>query len=96
MVINRDTEIKNCVDIALRQDFNNKILKDIYEENYIKFLIVDMNEKHIYNTANIEKEIDNGSCGRWNLLYNMLKEAIQKIIHIMGIIKVINMSLFQI
>ena len=73
MVINRDTEIKNCVDIALRQDFNNKILKDIYEENYIKFLIVDMNEKHIYNTANIEKEIDNGSCGRWNLLYNMLK-----------------------
>ena len=38
MVINRDTEIKNCVDIALRQDFNNKILKDIYEENYIKFL----------------------------------------------------------
>lgn len=73
IVINKGTEIEKCIDIALRQDFNNKILKNIYEENDIKSTVVNMNERPIYNTANIEQEIDVGSCDRWNLLYSMLK-----------------------
>lgn len=73
MVINKDTEIEKCIDIALKQNFTNKTLKDIYEENGIISSIVDMNEKPIYNTTNKAKEIDVGSCDRWNLLYNMLK-----------------------
>ena len=32
-----------------------------------------MKEKPIYNNADSTKEIDVGSCDRWNLLYNMLK-----------------------
>ena len=32
-----------------------------------------MNEQPIYNNADFMKEIDVGSCDRWNLLYNMLK-----------------------
>ncbi len=73
MVINKDTEIEKCIDIALKQNFNNKFLKDIYEENDIKSSIVDKKEAPIYNDSNIKKEIDVLSCDRWNLLYNMLK-----------------------
>ena len=73
VVINKDTEVEKCINIALKQDFNNQILKNIYNEKNIKFSVIDMNEKPIYNNSDNTKEIDVGSCDRWNLLYNMLK-----------------------
>lgn len=73
IVINKDTQIENCINIALKQRFNNIELKDLYEKENIQTSIVDMNEQPIYNNADNTKEIDVGSCDRWNLLYNMLK-----------------------
>ena len=73
VVINKDTEVEKCINIALKQDFNNQILKNIYDEKNIKFSVIDMNEKPIYNNSDNRKELDVGSCDRWNLLYNMLK-----------------------
>ena len=33
MVINKDTEIENCINIALLQNFQNQKLKDVYEKS---------------------------------------------------------------
>lgn len=73
VVINRDTEIENCINVALNQNFDNMKLKDLYKQENIKSSIIDMNEQAIYNNKDITKEIDVGSCDRWKLLYNMLK-----------------------
>lgn len=73
LVINKDTEIERCISIALKQELNNKTLNDLFEEKNIKVVFVNMNENPIYNNADSKKEIDVGSCDRWNLLYNMLK-----------------------
>lgn len=73
MVINKNTEIENCINVALNQYFNDSILSKLYDKLNIKFSIVDMKEEPIYNNSNISKEIDVGSCDRWNLLYNMLQ-----------------------
>lgn len=73
MVINKDTEIEHCIDIALNQYFEDKKLKELYDSYNIKSSIIDMNQQPIYNNTDITKEIDVGSCDRWNLLYNMLK-----------------------
>lgn len=72
-VINKNTDIDKCVKTALNQYFNNGILEDLFNELKIKFTRVNMNEQPIYNEADKEKEIDVGSCDRWNLLYSMLK-----------------------
>ena len=73
IVISKDTEIEKCINIALKQSFNNRQLKNLYEENNIETSVINMKEKLIYNNADSTKEIDVGSCDRWNLLYNMLK-----------------------
>ena len=73
MVINKDTEIENCINVALNQNFDNMKLKDLYKQENIKYSIIDMNEQAISNNKDITKEIDVGSCDRWKLLYNMLK-----------------------
>lgn len=73
VVINKDTEIENCINVALNQNFNEKTLRDLYEDKNIDSTVIDMKEKPILNNADITKEIDTGSCDRWKLLYNMLK-----------------------
>ena len=73
MVINKDTQIEDCINIALKQRFNNIELKDLYEKENIESSSIDMQEKPIYNNTDNTKEIDVGSCDRWILLYNMLK-----------------------
>ena len=73
MVINKDTEIENCINVALNQNFDNMKLKEKYIQENIKSSIIDMNEQAISNNKDITKEIDVGSCDRWKLLYNMLK-----------------------
>lgn len=73
LVINEDTEIEKCINIALEQWHKNKKLQDLYNSFNIKKNIIDMNENPIYNNADKTREIDVGSCDRWKLLYNMLK-----------------------
>lgn len=73
LVINEDTEIEKCINIALEQYYKNKKLQDLYNNFNIKKNIIDMNEAPIYNRADKTREIDVGSCDRWKLLYNMLK-----------------------
>lgn len=73
IVINKDTEIENCINVALNQNFNDKTLRDLYKDKKIDSYVVDMKEKPILNNIDITKEIDVGSCDRWKLLYNMLK-----------------------
>ena len=73
IVINKDTEIENCINIALNQNFNDKKLRELYESKKIESSIIDFKEQAIINDSDATKEIDVGSCDRWNLLYNMLK-----------------------
>lgn len=73
MVINQNTDIDKCIDIALNQYFEDTILKDLYEKLNIKGTTIDMAEKPQDKDSEIDEEIDVGSCDRWNLLYNMLQ-----------------------
>ncbi len=73
LVINKNTDINKCIDIATSQTFNSGLLNDMFEQNNIKRYEIDKKEKPIYNTCDITKEIDVGSCDRFPLLYCMLK-----------------------
>ena len=73
VVINKDTDIEHCINIALNQYFDDKKLQDLYNTFNIKKSVIDMKEEPIYNKSDMTKEIDVGSCDRWKLLYNMLK-----------------------
>ena len=74
VVINKNTNIDKCINIALEQYFESSILKDYYVKHNIKSAIIDMKEEPICKvTDNIKVETDVGSCYRWKLLYNMLK-----------------------
>ncbi len=74
MVINKNTDVDKCIEVALNQYFEDSILKDYYDKLKINFSMIDMNEESIFKeNDDIAKETDIGSCDRWKLLYNMLK-----------------------
>lgn len=74
MVLNKNTDVDRCIEIALNQYFKDSTLKDYYDKLNIKSSVIDMKEKPIFKeTDDINKETDIGSCDRWKLLYNMLK-----------------------
>ena len=73
MVINGDTDIDKCVNLALSQRFQDEKLIELYKRSDIKSSIIDLKEVPVHNNSNVTKEIDVGSCDRWNLLYSMLK-----------------------
>lgn len=74
MVINKNTDVDKCIEVALNQYFEDCILKDYYDKLRIKFSVIDMKEESIFKENDeITKETDIGSCDRWKLLYNMLK-----------------------
>ena len=73
IVINKDTNVENCIQVALNQNFKNTTLNDLYKKNNITSSVVDLKELPISNDVDSTKEIDVGSCDRWKLLYNMLK-----------------------
>ena len=56
MVINKEAEIEECINIALKQNFNDKLLKDLYEDNNIESYIVDLKENPIFNESDVSKE----------------------------------------
>ena len=69
----KKTDIERCIECALEQSLKDKKLSEVYRELGILVRIIDLKEKPIDNQANRTKEIDTGSCDRWNLLYSMLK-----------------------
>lgn len=74
IVINKNTNVDKCIEIALNQYFKDSTLQDYYSKLDIKFSMVDMNENSIFKeNDDITKETDIGSCDRWKLLYSMLK-----------------------
>lgn len=74
VVLNRDTNIEHCIEIALNQFISGgRQLKALYKDLNIKSSVIDLKEKPIFNKADFTKEIDVGSCDRWKLLYSMLK-----------------------
>lgn len=73
MVINQNTDINKCIDVALDQSFNNSTLRSVYDFLGIRRTDINLNEQPIFNNCNQEKEIDVGSCDRPNLLESMLE-----------------------
>ena len=71
MVINKDTNIEKCINVALNEEFEDKALKERYEILSIKSELIDLWESPI--VKEYDKEIDVASCDRWSLLYSMLK-----------------------
>jgi len=67
--MNGDTDVDNCIMLALSQRFQSEKLLELYKRLDIASSIIDLNEAPIYNNSNANKEIDTGSCDRWNLLY---------------------------
>lgn len=72
MVINRNTDVDKCINIALYQFFNDRILNEIYRRFSIRRIDIDMKQQPIYNGSDNDNEIDVGSCDRPNLLNSML------------------------
>lgn len=72
-VINKNTDIEKCINVALNQYFEDGILSDLFEKYNIQREDIDLNEEPIFNSNKGKEEIDVGSCDRWSLLYNMLK-----------------------
>lgn len=73
MVINKNTDVDKCIDIALNQYFEDGLLSDLYKKYNIQREDIDLKEEPIFNGNEGKEEIDVGSCDRWSLLYNMLK-----------------------
>lgn len=73
MVINKNTDIDRCINIALCQKLNQTTLSKIYQKNSIRRYDIDLKQQPIYNAANKNDEIDVGSCDRQSLLDSMLE-----------------------
>lgn len=73
LVINRDTDVDRCAEIALNQFFEGGKLRELFQKHNIRCKTVDLRQKAVQNSADRNKEIDVGSCDRWALLYSMLK-----------------------
>lgn len=73
MVINQNTDIDSCIDIALNQLFNGSTLNELYHKLSIKKYDIDLRQQPIHNGSNKKDEIDVGSCDRPSLLNSMLE-----------------------
>lgn len=73
MVVNKNTNIDGCINMALRQDFNGTTLEYLFDLLEIERKDVDLKESPVLNLSNHNKEIDIGSCDREELLECMLQ-----------------------
>ena len=73
VVMNKRTDVDNCIYEALNQPFNEHVLSDIYESYHIKRMDENLNQQSIINKCDYTKEIDVGSCDRPSLLDSMLE-----------------------
>lgn len=72
LVCNKNTDVDKCIDVALKQDFDNGIVLDLFNKYNIQREDIDLGENAI-GKDEFDEEIDVGSCDRWGLLYSMLK-----------------------
>ncbi len=73
MVINKNTDIDNCIDTALNQSFNSSTLNELFCKLSIKRYDIDLVQQPVHNGSNKKDEIDVGSCDRPSLLNCMLE-----------------------
>lgn len=73
LVVNKDTDIDKAIEIALNQEINGQLLRDVYETFGIKRIDLDYHQKPIINNKDHTKEVDVGSCDRNSLLASMLE-----------------------
>ncbi len=73
LVIDKNTNVENCIFKALNQYLDSASLKDLYSRFNVQSTIIDMKEQAKDNLSDRIEEIDVGSCDRWKLLYNMLQ-----------------------
>lgn len=73
VVLNGETDVEKCIEVAVNQYFHGTLLKDLFDQLQVKSSTINKREKPIYNDCDASKEVDTGSCDRWPLLYSMLK-----------------------
>lgn len=73
VVINKDTDVDKCIELALSQSVNGVTLKKIYELQKIKRIDINLGEPSIHNNTDKREECDIGSCDRPSLLECMLQ-----------------------
>ena len=71
MVVNKDTNIDECISKALNQTYNDDLLINLFIKNSITSTTIDMKEEPI-EKDNIDEELDVGSSDRHVLLKSML------------------------
>ncbi len=71
MVVNKDTNIAECISKALNQTYNDDLLINLFIKNSITSTTIDMKEEPI-EKDNIDEELDVGSSDRHALLKSML------------------------
>lgn len=72
VVLNKETDIDKCIEVALNQSFLDKTLKDVFLVHSIKQYDINLNQVAIENNSDKSKEVDVGSCDRMSLLECML------------------------
>lgn len=72
MVINKNTNVDECINKALAQTVNNMRLVDLFDKYAIKASEIDMHEEPIEKEG-IKEEIDVGSSDRASLLKSMIE-----------------------
>ena len=72
-MINKDTDVDKCIELALSQSVNGVTLKRIYELQKIKRIDINLGEPSIHNNTDKIEECDIGSCDRPSLLECMLQ-----------------------
>lgn len=72
MVLNKNTNVEECISNALKQPFKGGLLINLYNEYGITSTTVDMKEEPIEKEG-ITKEMDVGSSDRYSLLKSMLE-----------------------
>ena len=75
LVAFKDTNIDFCVENAVNQKLDGKMISDFYKANNIVSSVIDLKQEPILNEHNLNAgiEIDVGSCDRGTLLEQMLK-----------------------
>ena len=73
LVVNKNTNIDGCINMALRQEFKGISLSYLFNLLHIERKDVDLKETPLLSHADHKKEIDVGSCDRPELLESMLQ-----------------------
>lgn len=73
VVLEKSTDLMQCVDKALSQKVGNLVLEELLAKHKVKKEVVDMREQAIFTKSNSKEQMDVGSCDRLSLLKSMLE-----------------------